>query len=490
MWHWLEFVLLVFSHTFLFVCAYWFFEKHLYRDYEVKSLHIQYIFSVTFTVSMSMLQLLMCELLDFITVGLRRWVWMLDLMLILTLIYLVIPTAIVLSVCSLYDDSGMLALVSSLIAVPLVWYLFYKSGSLFLTLPPFSLTMSHLLARVGVCGVTVVSALAAFGSINFPYRNMTAFLSPVQKKEVQEVEERLLHTLRLIGEKKTMRLMLLRGHQQNHSCDGPMAMVGYEGGRPLSPSRRGLPFGGAGLGGGAGGGDISLSAQPTKRRSGATPPTGPLPSDATSDPTDTLPQPSGFSLPSSSSSLSALNRFIRKAFASAFRRDKASIEEQRLSTEIEALEAFSRELFIGLNDLVESRSRELYARTPVGRVLDVMGWGMSAVCCYRVAMSVSNVMLRRVIQEDPASLFLSAAFGLLRVPIDVAVWSPYVSLLFLGLIIALNIRGFISKLLTVFRFVSTSVSSNVFALAMSEIMGLYFSACALLLRIYLPEQYR
>ncbi|CEL97847.1 unnamed protein product [Vitrella brassicaformis CCMP3155] len=105
-------------------------------------------------------------------------------------------------------------------------------------------------------------------------------------------------------------------------------------------------------------------------------------------------------------------------------------------------------------------------------------------------MSVSNVMLRRVIQEDPASLFLSAAFGLLRVPIDVAVWSPYVSLLFLGLIIALNIRGFISKLLTVFRFVSTSVSSNVFALAMSEIMGLYFSACALLLRIYLPEQYR
>jgi hypothetical protein len=59
-----------------------------------------------------------------------------------------------------------------------------------------------------------------------------------------------------------------------------------------------------------------------------------------------------------------------------------------------------------------------------------------------------------------------------QIPIDVRAWAPYVSLLLVGWLIALNIRGFVEKLLAVFRHLSTAVSSNVFALIMSEVMAM------------------
>jgi len=50
---------------------------------------------------------------------------------------------------------------------------------------------------------------------------------------------------------------------------------------------------------------------------------------------------------------------------------EAAAERRRLRTEIQAFEAFSRELFVGLDELIHARLRELNARTLVGATFDV-----------------------------------------------------------------------------------------------------------------------
>ena len=68
--------------------------------------------------------------------------------------------------------------------------------------------------------------------------------------------------------------------------------------------------------------------------------------------------------------------------------------------------------------------------------------------------------------------------------------TPYLSLVLLGWIIALTIRSFFERLLAVFRYFPAAGCSSSFALVMTEIMGIYFSACMLLTRVYLPQSYR
>lgn len=181
--------------------------------------------------------------------------------------------------------------------------------------------------------------------------------------------------------------------------------------------------------------------------------------------------------------------FIR-SLESAVTGRKLEQQCQKLQSEIEALEDLSRELFVGLDDLVHSRAQAVYGQTWLGRLNNCLGWAMTAVCVYRVFMCSANVLLDRVSTTDPATRTLELLLHWLQVPLDVKLLTPYLSLLLLGCIIALTIRGFFEKLLTAFRYMNSAVSSDVFALIMSEVMGIYFSACLLLARVYLPQSYR
>nr|CEL65572.1 TPA: GA20816, related [Neospora caninum Liverpool] len=673
-------------HACLYLGAYWFFAKHLYRDYEIKRLSIQNLFSATFTVCVSMLQLLLLELLHILNPTVRKWVWNIDLVCVLLLLYLILPVFIVynllvpeqdifripdlasafprlqslnlpgFSIASLSIPTSLplpaslnfpsslsqhsrgklsallphspipwhqwvLVALGCAVFLPFLWSCFYQSGR-FLHLDPAILaSLSYtecLLAYVGVCGVTVVSALAGFGSVNYPYKNITAFLSPVSQEQVAEVEQRLLQTLTLIAEKKKKRKQLQQSltrpgrsshwptpttglHPAGSACSSRALFDARTSGKASNgfPERDGVTVF---VHGGAASSEAmcALSSSGSDMETGSLPKRGERHPDglfvqgdrvgadcgARSDGAQSLnivrsegsmsaaeyftysastshlrnspplrerpvfavgchegrlnehcSRDRCFGMPSEDSGFHWLGRerpvrnggcavsadscgrgihqrgicedtrMVSRIFsclralwkrlvglgarvAAALRGQAAEKECEQLQSEIAALETLSRELFVGLNDLVQSRAQAIFSRTLLGRLNNLMGWCMTVVCVYRIITAAFNVLFDRVSTTDPATRMLEIALYYLNISLNVAVVSPYLSLLLLGWIIALTIRGFIEKLLAVFRYVSTSVSSNVFALVMSEIMGFYFSACVLLTRVYLPQSYR
>lgn len=169
-----------------------------------------------------------------------------------------------------------------------------------------------------------------------------------------------------------------------------------------------------------------------------------------------------------------------------------SATRKQLSTEIQALEAFSRELFVELDELIQARLCELKARTMLGRVMNVLGRCCSAICVYKILMSSINLLLRRgsAQAEDPATRLLTILLLNLRVPVDVSYWAPMLSLIFVGYLAFANTRQFIQRLLAIFRMVSTSVTSNSLALLLSEVMAMYFAACVILTLRFVPKRDR
>lgn len=611
--------IVVLFHVSLYAGAQYFFATHLYRDYEVQRPWVRRLFCATFTACVAMLQLLLLELLHVLNPLVRQWVWNLDLVCVLLLLYVVLPVSIIrhlvlpnrdslrLALCaarlsrsqtqtqtqplksksmpadspdSLSSAGGvsqalscgageettfflqskvrrlppalrewmLVAFVSSLLLPPL-WFCFCQSGRL-LSLDSAALTSlsytERLLAYVGVCGVTVVSALAGFGSVNYPYRNVAAFLYPTTQSEVACVEQRLLQTLNLISEKKKAHLHLqaslsparallwptpsadvlhspanredARGRSLSRKRNVPQQPHQTAAGLLHARSRR--PLSGSSEAFSAArnnteattnkgvsstrraekeallkgpllrGRTKAFSLNPSMKTLLSAPNAAPL---APSDAVAALEVEGGEAVSLFDKIWNLLPARLREvaARAAAFLLGRR-LERQclKLQSEIEALEELSRELFVGLDDLVQSRAQALYGKTLRGRLSNALGWAMSLVCAYRVFMSAANVLLDRVNTTDPATRTLELLLHLLHVPLNVALLTPYLSLLLLGWIIALTIRGFFEKLLTLFRYISTAVSSNVFALVMSEVMGMYFSACLLLTRVYLPQAYR
>ncbi|CAE8613550.1 unnamed protein product, partial [Polarella glacialis] len=171
----------------------------------------------------------------------------------------------------------------------------------------------------------------------------------------------------------------------------------------------------------------------------------------------------------------------------------AALERRQLEMEIQALEGFSRELFVELDELIQARLRELKAQTLLGQVMNVLGRCCSAICIYKILMSSINLLLRRgggAEAEDPSTRMLHILLDQLGVPVDISYWVPVLSMIFVGYLTFANTRQFIQRLLAVFRMVSTSVTSNSLALLLSEVMAMYFAACVLLTLRFVPKRDR
>lgn len=293
------------------------------------------------------------------------------------------------------------------------------------------LSTELLFARIGVCGVVVVAALGGYGSVLYPYENISLFLTVVRKSEALELETRLRYTLDLIASKKS-RLALV-----NRTIVAKNVEIAANGGG------RQLENADATEG-------VGWLMRATKRASD----------------------------------------IFRATLGGGEKRSSAEKEAQTLEEEIITLETVMLEIFEGYQGLLEDRCKSLYAATFWGGVKNLLGWIMSGVCVYRVIFSIINVVFRRRQSGDVASNALKKICYYVGLPSVILAWAPYVNLVLLGWLIAMNIRGFVDRLLAVFRLFSTAGTSNMFALLMSEIMGLYFCAYTVLLRVYLPEEYR
>lgn len=82
-------------------------------------------------------------------------------------------------------------------------YLFWKIGDPFPIISPHSspesfFSLSPVISRLSVIGVTVMALLSGFGAVNYPYTSMALFIRPVDSGAIAQVEKKLLQTMDMV----------------------------------------------------------------------------------------------------------------------------------------------------------------------------------------------------------------------------------------------------------------------------------------------------
>ncbi|GLE08855.1 hypothetical protein PINS_up020307 [Pythium insidiosum] len=137
---------------------------------------------------------------------------------------------------------------------------------------------------------------------------------------------------------------------------------------------------------------------------------------------------------------------------------------QTLEAEIETLENLGRELFLEIHDMRDAQQR-----------------------------SRLNVVFRRNREKDPIT---DAMEKIVYIWPSVALWinirfiSEMASLLFVGILVFTQTRGFLLTLVKIFRAWSSSVSSNSVVLWLAHLMGMYFVSSFVLMRMNLNPTHR
>ncbi|XP_063223274.1 Golgi pH regulator isoform X2 [Bacillus rossius redtenbacheri] len=198
-------LIMLISQVLFFAGGLIFFTKKLFRDYEVHHMLIQIIFSATFTLSCTMFELIIFEIIGFLDPSSRFFHWNLGLYMMLFMVIVLIPFYIcyfILSNIRLVRKQMIrpLTLASWLLFI----YLFWKIGDPFPILSPKHglLSIEQAISRIGVIGVTVMALLSGFGAVNYPYASMACFMRPVTPQDLQLTEKRLMQTLDMIVVKK------------------------------------------------------------------------------------------------------------------------------------------------------------------------------------------------------------------------------------------------------------------------------------------------
>lgn len=215
-------VIMVTTQVLFFGFGWLFFMRQLFKDYEVQQHIVQVVFSITFSFSCTMFELIIFEILGTLSSSSRYFYWRVNLYVILFVLIFVVPFYIGYFVVS----NIRLLHRQKLLFACMVWftfmYFFWKLGDPFPILSPKHgiLSIEQLISRVGVIGVTLMALLSGFGAVNCPYTYMSYFLRNVTDADILALERRLLQTMDMIVSKKkriamTRRQMYQRGEDQN-----------------------------------------------------------------------------------------------------------------------------------------------------------------------------------------------------------------------------------------------------------------------------------
>ncbi|XP_055693559.1 Golgi pH regulator [Lutzomyia longipalpis] len=202
----LEDTIIVFVSQVLFFTGGWiFFVKQLFRNYEVRNILVQLIFSLTFALSLTMFELIIFEIVGFLETSSRYFHWRLGLTMLLFMVVALIPYYIA------YSSISNIRLVPQRWVMPLttmLWLLyvygFWRIGDPFplLSASKGIFTIEQAVSRIGVVGVTVMAILSGFGAVNYPYTSMTYFIRSVSQTDILAVERRLMLTMDMMVLKK------------------------------------------------------------------------------------------------------------------------------------------------------------------------------------------------------------------------------------------------------------------------------------------------
>ncbi|XP_055338813.1 Golgi pH regulator-like [Paramacrobiotus metropolitanus] len=225
----LDTITVLVSQFIFFGIGWIFLMTRLSRDYEIRNHPVQILFCLTFTLSVTLFELFIFEILGLLQTDSRMVHWKLGIFCLIVILVAVIPFYIARSIVSIAASNArslpfrhLQSRVVHFLAWCLFLYGFWKIGDPF---PILSAregvfpTMDHAVGRVGVIGVTLMAVLSGFGAVNTPYIYLSCFSETVGDSHIRLLERRLEQGIEMLATKKK-RLAVMNNRLNGDAADG------------------------------------------------------------------------------------------------------------------------------------------------------------------------------------------------------------------------------------------------------------------------------